>query len=273
MIQPAHQEPGKGKALALAIAVHLLLAVALFLGVQWKTEQAAVEVELWSPVPRQATSLPPPPKEQPRPEPKPEPKPEPRVEPKPEPKPVVKPDIAVKKEDKKPEPKPTPEPKPEPKHEPKKPEPKPEKKPEPKKPEPPKDPWGDLLAQEKSSRTSTESQTKASREEQLRAIADAESKAAGRKSAESTWVGKIVDKVRGNVVLPPGIQGNPEAVFEVTLLPTCEVIGVRLKRSSGNGALDAAIERALLKSSPLPKPDDPAVFQRILEIKYRPYEQ
>ncbi|WP_369684512.1 TonB C-terminal domain-containing protein [Azovibrio restrictus] len=48
---------------------------------------------------------------------------------------------------------------------------------------------------------------------------------------------------------------------------------MRLKRSSGNGALDAAIERALLKSSPLPKPDDPAVFQRILEIKYRPHEQ
>lgn len=264
MIRPAHQEPGKGKALAFAIAVHLLLALALFLGVQWKTEQAAVEVELWSPVPRQATSLPPPPpppKEQPRPDPKPEPKPEPRVEPKPEPKPVAQPDIAVKKEEKKPERKP-PEP------EPKKPEPKPEKK-----PMPPKDPWGDLLAQEKPSRSSTESQTKVSREEQLRAMADADQKAAGRKSAENTWVGKIVLKVRGNVVLPPGIQGNPEAVFEVTLLPTCEVIGVRLKRSSGNGALDAAIERALLKSSPLPKPDDPAVFQRILEIKYRPYEQ
>ncbi|MDD3484690.1 energy transducer TonB, partial [Azovibrio restrictus] len=258
MIQPAHQEPGKGKALALAIAVHLLLAVALFLGVQWKTEQAAVEVELWSPVPRQATSLPPPPpppKEQPRPEPKPEPKPAPRVEPKPEPKPVVKPDIAVKKEEKKPEPKP----------EPKKPEPKPEKKPEPKKPEPPKDPFKDLIEQDlKQVQRNTQAQTRTSREDQLRAMADAEQKAAGRKSAESTWVGKIVLKVRSNVMLPPGLQGNPEAVFEVTLLPTCEVIGVRLKRSSGNGALDAAIERALLKSSPLPKPDDPAVFQRIL---------
>jgi len=93
MIPPAHQEPGKGKALMLALAVHLLLAVALFLGVQWKTEETVVEVELWSPVPRQATSLPPPPPP-PREQPRPEPKPEPRVAPKSDPKPDPKPDIA-----------------------------------------------------------------------------------------------------------------------------------------------------------------------------------
>lgn len=262
MIPATHQDPGKGKALALAIAVHLLLLVALFLGVQWKTEEAVVEVELWSPVPRQATSLPPPPpppREQPKPAPKPEPKPEPKVEPKPEPKPVVKPDIAVKKEEKKPEPK--------------KPEPKPEAKPEPKKPEPPKDPFKDLLDQElKQTQRNSQTQTRASQEDRLRAMAAEEQKAAGRRSAESNWVGKIVSKVRGNMVLPPNVQGNPEALFEVTLLPTGEVLGVRLKRSSGNPALDAAIERALLKSSPLPKPDDPSVFQRILEIKYRPFD-
>ncbi|MGE5946171.1 MAG: TonB C-terminal domain-containing protein, partial [Betaproteobacteria bacterium] len=45
------------------------------------------------------------------------------------------------------------------------------------------------------------------------------------------------------------------------------------KRSSGNAGLDTAIERAILKSSPLPKPDDPALFQRVLEIKYRPIEE
>lgn len=262
MIQPAHQEPGKGKALALAIAVHLLLLVALFLGVQWKTEEAVVEVELWSPVPRQATSLPPPPPP-PREQPKPEPKPEPKVEPKPEPKPVAKPDIAVKKEEKKPEPK-----KPEPKV-----EPKPEPKPEPKKPEPPKDPWADLLKQETQAQRPTQAQTRASQEDRLKAMAAEEQRAAGRRSAEGTWVGKITDKVRGNMVLPPNIQGNPEAEFEVTLLPTCEVMGVRLRRSSGNPALDAAIERAILKSSPLPKPDDPSVFQRVLNIKYRPFAE
>jgi colicin import membrane protein len=79
--------------------------------------------------------------------------------------------------------------------------------------------------------------------------------------------------VRGNIVLPPVIQGNPEAIFELSQLPTGEVLSVKLKRSSGNPGLDAAIERAILKSSPLPKPDDPALFQRTLEIKYKPFEE
>ncbi len=75
------------------------------------------------------------------------------------------------------------------------------------------------------------------------------------------------------MIVPPGIQGNPEAIFELNQLPSGEVLAVKLKKSSGNGGLDAAIERAILKSSPLPKPDDPALFQRTLEIKYRPFEE
>jgi len=56
-------------------------------------------------------------------------------------------------------------------------------------------------------------------------------------------------------------------------LPSGEVLAVKLKRSSGNAALDTAIERAILKSSPLPKPDDPSQFQRTLDIKYKPFEE
>ena len=66
---------------------------------------------------------------------------------------------------------------------------------------------------------------------------------------------------------------NPEAIFEVSQLPSGEVLAVKLKHSSGNSALDTAIERAILKSSPLPKPDDPASFQRELVIKYKPFEE
>jgi colicin import membrane protein len=75
------------------------------------------------------------------------------------------------------------------------------------------------------------------------------------------------------MVQPPSIQGNPEAVFIVDQLPSGEVLKVDLKRSSGNPGLDQAIERAIRKSSPLPKPDDPAFFQRSLEIKYKPFEE
>ena len=73
-------------------------------------------------------------------------------------------------------------------------------------------------------------------------------------------------------MLPPDIKGNPEAIFDVVQLPTGEVMSVRLRKSSGHRAYDAAVERAILKSSPLPKPDRPERFQRNLEIKFRPLD-
>lgn len=86
------------------------------------------------------------------------------------------------------------------------------------------------------------------------------------------YLSKVRGKIRGNIVLPPAINGNPESIFIVTQLPSGEVLSVKLKTPSGNPALDAAVERAILKSSPLPKPDDPSLFQRELSIKYRPLE-
>ncbi|MDR2838071.1 MAG: TonB C-terminal domain-containing protein [Azonexus sp.] len=249
------QEPGKKKALTLTLLVHAALIGALFLGVQWKRSQPeTMDVELWSPTPQQATRV-----EPPAPPPKPVEAPK-----KPEPPPLKvetpkKPDIAVKEDKKKPEPpKPQP-PKPEP------PKAKPEAKPE-TRPAPPVDAFKDALAREESERQATAEQNRRA------AIAEAERKAAGQRGLE-TYAGKIRGKVRGNTVLPPNISGNPEAVFSVTQLPGGEVLAVRLKRSSGNQALDAAIERAILKSSPLPKPDDPALFQRELEIKYKPFDE
>ena len=257
MIAQVPDQPGKKAALILTFLVHGLLIAALFLGVQWKRSQPEVmEVELWSPTAQPPKAPPPPP---PEPEVKPEPKPLPKVEPKPEPAPPKKPDIAVKQE-KKPEPK-KPEP---PKPEPKKPEP---KKPEPAKPEPKVDPFKEMLEREERQRNAAATQAR------LAAQAEQEQRAAASKRGLADYASKIRGKVRGNIVLPPNIAGNPEAIFDVTQLPSGEVLGVRLKRSSGNPALDTAIERAILKSSPLPKPDDPSLFQRTLEIKYRPFEE
>lgn len=246
MIFDRPKEPGKKKALLLALAVHLGLVVFLFVGVQWKRSQPEVmEVELWSAVPKAATQTPPPPPPPPEPE-----KPLPKIEPKPEPKPPVKPDIVIKEEKKKPKPEP----------EPKKPEPKPEVK----KPDvPPKPPIPSFEQQ--------------LREDALQRNAEAaarEQRAGSQKRGLADWIGKIQGKIRGNMVLPANIQGNPEAVFRVNLLPSGEVLQpIRLVKSSGHPGLDAAIERAILKSSPLPKPADPSVFQRDLEIKYRPFEE
>lgn len=258
MILDRPEEPGKKYALAFTVLVHLALLVFLFFGVQWKRSKPEVyEVELWSPTPRPAQVVPPPPPP-PEPEVKPEPKPIPKVEPKPEPV-VKKPEIVVKEEKKKPEPKPKPEPK--------RPEP-----PEPTKPEVKTQPKFDF-SKELSRETADLKPRPNAQQMANAAAAEAEQRAASNKRGMADYANKIRGKVRGNMILPLGIQGNPEAIFIVDQLPDGEVLAVKIKRSSGNVTLDRAIETAIFKSSRLPKPDDPSLFQRTLEIKYKPYEE
>ncbi len=266
-----YEEPGKVPAAVLALLVHLLLAVFLFFGVHWQSRQPeAVTVELWSspPAPEaqkveprpQATK--PAPVVEPRPEPLPEPKPVPKVEPKVEPKPEPKeaekaaepskPDIALekKKEIKKEMPK--------------------KAEPAPKKPEPRLN-----LDRSKDIRAQLERETAALNQqlEKDRILDQMRREAATfAASANAAYIAKLKGKIRSNIVLPPNIAGNPEAIFDVVQLPTGEVLSAKLRKSSGVTAYDAAVERAILKSSPLPRPDRPEQFQRNLEIKFRPLD-
>lgn len=85
----------------------------------------------------------------------------------------------------------------------------------------------------------------------------------------------ISAKVRGNTRLPENLAGNPEVRIRVRLLPTGEVQGVQLTRSSGNPAYDDAVMRAIEKSSPLPLPPDRdarAAFVPELSFVHRPKE-
>jgi colicin import membrane protein len=85
---------------------------------------------------------------------------------------------------------------------------------------------------------------------------------------------KIVTKVRRNIVKPPNVPDDARAEFRVTLLPGGTVLSAELKRSSGNAAYDNAVERAILKSQPLPLPADVAMFNRfrVLLLVFKPVE-
>lgn len=295
-------ERGKWSSMALAALVHAALGLFLFYGVRWQNRLPdPIEVELVSAPPPAAQLAPPPPPAPPveaRPKP-PAPEPEDDAEDEPEPPPRKQPDIAIKA----PEPKKTP-PKPvkeivkpieKPVVKPPKPKPKPVEKPEPKaKPEPvkaekPAKPLEKPVKTDKTAKTnadhSHELEDKRMRElmardsesasqshqiqEELARVAGAKASAARNKAIEA-YVEKIRAKVKGNIVLPPGVGGDPFALFYVDQLPDGSVIEVRLKRSTGNAQLDAAIERAIQKSSPLPKPDKPELFNRTLELKFYP---
>lgn len=241
------EDPGKWASAALAVFVHALLITLLVYGIRWQTHAPeAVEVELY----RAAAAPPQPAAVQP---PAPQPKIEPRPEPKPEPKPAppAKPDIALKEKEK---PKPKPEPRPQPKVEPK-------------------------PAPDKASRQLLDKELKAlaaEREKQMAARELAQMKSAqaalARSRAAADYIGKIRGKIKGNIVLPPDIKGNPEAIFDVVQLPSGEILSVKLKKSSGHAAYDTAVERAILKSSPLPRPEQGDLFSRSLELKFRPLE-
>jgi len=115
--------------------------------------------------------------------------------------------------------------------------------------------------------------------EALRAQAEREQRAqqqvamnAARAKADADYIRRIQAKIRGNVVLPPDMSGNPEAVFDVVQLPTGEIIDVQLGKSSGVRAYDEAVQRAIIKSSALPRPDNPEMFRRNLTLKFRPLD-
>jgi colicin import membrane protein len=108
------------------------------------------------------------------------------------------------------------------------------------------------------------------KERELKALI-AKREADARARALAGWQDKIRAKIRGNIILPQGIRGNPEAIFDVSLLPTGEVLAVRKWKSSGHFGYDDAVERAIMKSSPLPKPDDSNLFQRQLQLAFRPH--
>lgn len=86
------------------------------------------------------------------------------------------------------------------------------------------------------------------------------------------YTARIQAAIRERVVLPPGMAGNPEAIFEVKLLKGGTVASVKLVKSSGVTAYDKAVENAIFKAEPLPVPDDPELLlqMRDLRLVFRP---
>ncbi len=236
-ILPPADGKGKRASLALAIVVHLVLAAFLIYGVRWQSRPAdVVEVDLVRAAPPPAPAAAP----QAPPEP---PPPAPAPVPKAEPLPPPKPDIAIR--DKAP--------------------PKPEAKPK-------VDPMQEMLRREAEQLTQRKQADSAERElAQLKATQAAQA-ASARNKAMADYLGRIRGKIRGKIVVPPGVKGNPEAVFEVTQLLSGDIVKVDIKRSSGVAVLDTAIERAIWSSNPLPKPEPADLFSRTLELRFRPLE-
>lgn len=248
------EEPGQYKAGALALLVHVVFLLLMVFGVSWQNQEpAGVEVELWEALPGTAVK-PVVPRSEPKPEPKPEPEPKPKAV-KPEPQPEAKPnkaEIELKaKEAKRKE----------------------EEAKEKKRKEEEQKQKEKLKEQEKREQERTEKlrEQQAQAEAARAAKAQAAARQAAAQGVVGDYKGRIQAKIKRNIILPPELAGNPQAEFDVTLMPTGEVLHLKLTRSSGSSVYDSAVERAIHKAQPLPLPPDPALFGefRELHLKFR----
>jgi colicin import membrane protein len=272
-------EPALVRAFILAVVAHLLLLLALTYGFHWQRESqdAAVEAELWSAVPREVA-----PKEVPQPPPPP-PQPVVKVAPQPEPPARSDADIALERE-------------------------KQRRLLEQKRHE-------EELKREREERAKAEAQKK--RDEELarkkelqkqQQLADAKRKqqqeqqardekmreqlrqdtmkrnlamagtgapsatgnAARASGPSASWGGKVQARVRPNIVFPDNVSGNPVAQVEVRLGPGGMILGSpRLVKSSGVKSWDDAVLRALEKTESLP-PDTDGRYPSPVIIEFKP---
>lgn len=281
-LEPPAEQDGQGKSFGFSAAAHLTLVIFFMVGLSWNTSKPeAVEAILFAEMPamtRETTVQEPKPEPQPEPEP-PKPTPAPTAAPEPTvpPPPVAKPDIKLPEPTKAPKPKPTPAPTQEPTPKPTpKPTLKPTPAPTPKPTEKPKATQAPTPAPTKPTPAVDNAVAKKLREQEMaRIMGGAPTGSASTSATGGRDQGKYADRIRAHVrsrlVFPRAsdLQGNPEAVFEIKQLPNGEILNVTMKQSSGIPEWDSAVERAIQRSSPLPRAEDGTV-ESTLVMRFRP---
>ncbi len=86
------------------------------------------------------------------------------------------------------------------------------------------------------------------------------------------YIAQIQARVQRAWIRPPTARAGLDCVVHVTQVPGGEVVGVRVGECNGDEYVRQSIEAAVYKASPLPKPPDPALFERNLRLEFRPDE-
>lgn len=121
-------------------------------------------------------------------------------------------------------------------------------------------------------REAQEARAQAAREEELRRQLEAEE---GRMQAENAgllnqYIAMIEQRIVRNWNRPPSARPGLECEVRVTQAPSGSVLSVQLGRCNGDAAVRQSIEAAVMRSSPLPPPPDPRLFERNLVLVFKP---
>jgi TonB family protein len=76
------------------------------------------------------------------------------------------------------------------------------------------------------------------------------------------YLDRIYSKIKNSLYVSSDLNGQPEALYSIELLPSGGIQRATLKKSSGVPIFDAAVEQAINAAQPLPVPSDPEVFQK-----------
>ena len=117
----------------------------------------------------------------------------------------------------------------------------------------------------------TAAQAAANQADLQRSIAAEERLDAARASgAMSSWAQQIQARIERAWIKPPSARSGIDCVLNVTQVPGGVVTDAKLGACNGDDAVKQSILDAVYRASPLPAPPDPNLFERNLELNFRP---
>ena len=84
------------------------------------------------------------------------------------------------------------------------------------------------------------------------------------------YIAAIGAKIESNWVRPPSARDGLECQVDVTQISGGQVVAVTISRCNGDNSVRSSIEAAVYSASPLPMPTDPSLFERKLQLVFKP---
>jgi colicin import membrane protein len=84
------------------------------------------------------------------------------------------------------------------------------------------------------------------------------------------YIRLIQDRIERSWIPPASARAGLECIVNVVQIPSGDVIDARVGRCNGDAAVVSSIEAAVKRASPLPRPPDPKLFARNLELIFKP---
>jgi colicin import membrane protein len=129
-------------------------------------------------------------------------------------------------------------------------------------------------ADEAKRKADEDAKVRAASEAELRKSLEAEERLTALRSSNAmvSWIGQIANRIQRAWLKPPSARPGIECIVHVTQVPGGVVTSAKVGECNGDAAVRESIEAAVMRASPLPPPPDPALFERDLDIRFKPQD-